>query len=166
MNYTNELLLLVTVIVALFLYLRRFKETTFGFSGRLIWYDSGVKIQPFKHSQYGVIGKPDYLFKVGWNTYAAVEYKSRRGPVYFSDIVQAKCAALAARGNKFNISFLIVQTEVDRIKVDLPNSDSALYDEISVWVELARRAALRDGTIEKTSYIARCRGCGYKNVCQ
>ena len=69
-----------------------------GIEGKLIWMDKGRSTKPFFNQVFEVLGKPDLMYRVRGGV-LAVEYKSRRGPVFKSDVVQAKCAALAARGN-------------------------------------------------------------------
>ena len=67
-----------------------------GIEGKLIWMDKGRSTKPFFNQVFEVLGKPDLMYRVRGGV-LAVEYKSRRGPVFKSDVVQAKCAALAAR---------------------------------------------------------------------
>ena len=65
-----------------------------GIEGKLIWMDKGRSTKPFFNQVFEVLGKPDLMYRVRGGV-LAVEYKSRRGPVFKSDVVQAKCAALA-----------------------------------------------------------------------
>ena len=70
--------------------------------GKLIWVDRGRSTKPFFNRVFEVLGKPDLMYQV-FGGVLAVEYKSRKGPVFKSDVVQAKCAALAARGNGYKV---------------------------------------------------------------
>src|SRR4051794_13793424 len=101
----NFLYLLLLFVFSYWLY--RFiyggsSQNPFGISGKLIWTDKGKLTKSFYNNDFEVFGKPDFLYRER-EEIIAVEFKSRFGPVFESDIVQAKAAALAARGDGYKV---------------------------------------------------------------
>ncbi|WP_444928349.1 PD-(D/E)XK nuclease family protein (plasmid) [Microbulbifer sp. TRSA002] len=110
------------------------------------------------------MGKPDLMYRIRGGI-LAVEYKSRRGPVFTSDVVQAKCAALAARRNGYQVTQLLVKTSSTEKYIELPRTDRALFEEIKKYVILTRQA--KAGVrMNPWPNAGKCRGCAYKFSCQ
>jgi len=78
------------------------------------------------------------------NGILAVEFKSRKGRVFSSDIVQAKCASLAARGAGYKVIEILVKTAREERYITLPRSDTDLFHEIQPKVAMARKAKRGD----------------------
>ncbi|QFT57092.1 PD-(D/E)XK nuclease family protein [Microbulbifer sp. THAF38] len=139
-------------------------RNSLGIEGKLIWIDKGRSTKPFFNHAFEVLGKPDLMYRIRGGI-LAVEYKSRRGPVFKSDVVQAKCAALAARGNGYQVTQLLVKTSTTEQYIELPGTDRALFEEIKKYVILTRQA--KAGVRMKPwPNVGKCRGCAYKSSCQ
>lgn len=132
--------------------------------GKLIWLDRGGSKDTFTNTEFYVCGKPDFIYKQKRGI-LAVEYKSRNGPVYESDIVQAKVAALAARGSKrYRIDRIMIKTNSTERFVDLPAEDDVLYQEVKRHVEMVR-VAKAGGMLMASPTVPKCRSCGYRTPC-
>lgn len=131
--------------------------------GDLLWVDEGRDVKPFYHQVFHVLGKPDAIYSKAGNG-TAVEYKSRRGPVFDSDRVQAITAALAARGEGFKISKVQIRTKTDEDTISLPKKDLELYQMVEPHVETVR--AIRRGAAGTANPSEqKCRGCAYRSGC-
>lgn len=139
-------------------------RNNFGVNGKLIWMDKGKATKPFFNKKFEVLGKPDLMYRIRGGV-LAVEYKSRRGPIFKSDIVQAKCAALAARGDGYQITQILVKTETVEQYIELPHNDNALFHEIKDLVNLTREAK-KGFTMTATSNIKKCHSCAFTQECK
>ena len=155
--------LLFVAIVIVFVWRRHGRADALGIAGRLIWVDDGRKTKPFFNSEYQVFGKPDLMYRVNGGV-LAVEYKSRNGQIYESDIVQAKCAALSARGDQYRVTKILVKTAQSEKYIALPRSDRELYKEIQSAVSMARRAK-QGQTVPCLPDFRKCRACAYRHNC-
>ena len=135
-----------------------------GIDGKLIWVDKGRSTKPFFNAIFEVLGKPDLMYRIPGGV-LAVEYKSRRGPIFKSDVVQAKCAALAARGNGYQVIRLLVKTATTEQYIDLPRSDKSLFQDIKEFVVLTRQAK-SGAKMQAWPNIGKCRGCAFKFECK
>lgn len=141
-----------------------FGKSKLGIDGKLIWTDKGRHTKPFFNAKYEVLGKPDLMYRISKGI-LAVEYKSRTGPIFKSDVAQAKCAALAARGEGFKVVRLLIKTATQDEFIDLPPSDAALYEDIKEDVVTVRHA--RDGKpMPAKPALHKCRSCAYKKDCK
>lgn len=135
-----------------------------GIKGKLIWVDKGKSTKPFFNKVFEILGKPDLMYRIRGGV-LAVEYKSRRGPVFKSDVVQAKCAALAARGDGYQVIQILVRTATIEQYIDLPKSDKALLDDIKEYVDLTRQAKA-GARMRASPNFGKCRGCAFKYECR
>lgn len=156
---------IIIVLVVLWIGLRRrTPRSPLDIEGKLIWVDRGNSTAIFTNDAFYVCGKPDLIYKQKQGT-LAVEYKSRSGPVYESDIVQAKVAALATRGSKrYRVDRIMIKTKSTERYVDLPADDSALYQQVERYVETVRMAK-RGGMLTASPTVPKCRSCGYRTPC-
>jgi len=135
-----------------------------GIDGSLIWTDQGRNTKPFFNKDFKVLGKPDLMYKIQSGV-LAVEYKSRRSRVYLSDTVQAKSAALAARGAGYHVTKILVCTQTQKQYFELPRQDLTLYKSIEVYVSYVREA--KSGSeMKATPSRYKCRSCAYHESCQ
>lgn len=140
------------------------KKDKLGIDGKLVWTDEGRKTKPFFNNVYDVFGKPDLMYKIKGGI-LAVEYKSRKGNIYESDIVQTKCAALAARENGYKVIKFLVITATRRQYFDLPRSDKALYKEIEPYVVYTRQS--KTGyKLPATPGRFKCKCCAFNYKCK
>lgn len=148
-------------------YLRRYlppTENDLEIEGKLIWVDRGRQTKPFFNKVFEVLGKPDLMYRI-FGGVLAVEYKSRCGPVFKSDVIQAKCAALAARGNGYKVIRILVKTSTVDQYIDLPKSDRSLFHEIEDYVVLTKQA--KSGQKMKAlPNTGKCRSCAFKYDCR
>jgi CRISPR/Cas system-associated exonuclease Cas4 (RecB family) len=167
-----QLSLLALSIIGFF-WIRRFL-TTFQASddpsqqpptqGELIYVDEGPQIKPFFNQHFRVLGKPDAIYQSGGNI-TAVEYKSRKASVHNSDIVQAMTAALAARGEHYRVTHVLVITKRDRKSIALPKSDNALFELIKQPVYLVRQ--IKQGEVgEPSPSKSKCASCAHYTACK
>lgn len=135
-----------------------------GVAGKVIWIDIGKKTTPFFNNTFSVLGKPDLMYKVKGGI-LAVEYKDRGRGIYNSDIVQAKCAALAARGEGFKVIRVLIKNRSEDRYIELPPSDHALYKQIERYILLSRKA--KNGEkMQAQPERHKCRACSLKLSCQ
>ena len=132
--------------------------------GQLIFLDNDDNPRTFRNYAFYVTGRPDAMYQTKTGIIAE-EYKSRNGPIYKSDVLQAKCAALPARGEGYRVTEILVRTNNTSQRYRLPNDDRALYSEIREYIELARRAKSGDSVPAKPSQN-KCRGCAYGQACK
>ena len=156
-------LLVVFAVYALINHLLGFVRNKLGIKGKLIWVDEGKKTKPFFNSRYQIFGKCDQLYKTLGGV-LAVEYKSRRGKIYLSDIVQSKAAALAARGAGYKVTRVLVKTKNQEQYMKLPSSDDALFQEIAEFFHKAK-AAKEGLQVKAFPEKQKCRRCAYFNSC-
>lgn len=134
-----------------------------GIKGKLVWTDHGRQTRPFFNKTFQVFGKPDLMYRTK-DGILAVEFKSRKGRVFSSDTVQAKCASLAARGAGFNVTKVLVKTASDELYVALPRSDAELFQEIEQSVIMARQAK-KGLNVPSLPDRRKCYACAYRNAC-
>ena len=139
------------------------RSNKLGIDGKLVWTDRGKNTKPFFNNYFRVLGKPDLMYKVR-SGILAVEYKSRRGRIYTSDIMQARAAALAARGSGYQVIRVLLRTRNQELYIDLPKKDSALFKLIQTNVAVARDAKSGRSVNPKPTG-QKCRGCAYTNSC-
>jgi CRISPR/Cas system-associated exonuclease Cas4 (RecB family) len=166
MDTILTLLILAVVIAAVGLRLVKRIGRSGGplnIDGKLIWVDEGQSTKPFFNHLYRILGKPDFMYKIKGGV-LAVEYKSRKSGVYESDIVQAKCAALAARGNGYRVIKIMVKADSDSKVISLPGDNQILYNEIKRYIDICR-----DTKAGKTAPALpsrrKCRSCAYRYTC-
>ena len=112
----------IITIIAIVIYIFLLRGTPVK-RPRLVWVDKSRKTKAFRNKAYGVSGKPDCIYKLA-DGYRLVEFKSRKSGIYESDRVQAKAAALAARGgSKYKITEILIQTKSSEETIQLNISD-------------------------------------------
>lgn len=142
---------------------KRFRKNNLGIDGKLIWVDKDRHTKPFFNKVFEVLGKPDLMYRISGGV-LAVEFKSRRGRIFDSDVVQAKCAALAARGEGYKVIRILVKTSTTERYYTLPKNDKALFDEVKNHVILTRQAKAGSKMKAKPNQ-AKCRSCAFKLSC-
>lgn len=140
-------------------------ENPLGIAGKLIWVDRGRQTKPFFNRQYKVLGKPDLMYQLDEDGVMAVEYKSRNGRIFESDIAQGKAAALAARGAGYDVRHLLVKTSKTEQRFALPQCNDQLYGDIKEFVKCAR-SAKRGHVVTAKPQRYKCRTCAYGQSCQ
>ncbi len=134
-----------------------------GIKGKLVWMDKGKQTKPFFNHEFKVLGKPDLMYQVDGGI-LAVEYKSRKGGYYMSDIVQAQAAALAARAEGYNVIRLLIKTAKKEKYINLPKNDGSLFFDIKHFVDIARKA--KNGcAVTSQASPRKCKFCAYSQSC-
>lgn len=160
--------LIAFVVFVALLYLARRRShrpgSPLGIEGKIVYADQGRKSKLFINKKYGITAKPDFIIATQNGQNVMVEYKSRAGRVYQSDIVQLLASVLAAR-SEMPIHRAVVVTKGTRREVVL-GSNEQIFKEISKFVLLARRA--QEGEIIKifSSHPGVCRSCSVAHSCQ
>lgn len=158
-----HLLNLFTKLITLpFRWMWRYPQTEFGFAGQLVYTDDSPQAKTFVHQGYELSGKPDFIFKVGFNQYVIVEYKSRQGTVRLSDILQLLACAIACR-SKYNVVRGYVITGKQTKVVQL-GTNRSIYKRIKATHKLVRKIKLHNYFPAKNC-DGRCQNCGYQEVC-
>jgi len=160
--YLVLLFVALGIIKSVFDLLSRDKDRL-GIKGKLIWVDKGKNTKPFFNHAFHIMGKPDLMYKVDGGI-LAVEYKSRKGWFYFGDVIQAQTAALAARGNGYNVTQVLVKTATTEKYFDLPKQDYALYKKIKHFVRQARKAK-KGCAVEAVPRKRKCSKCAFHETC-
>ena len=129
---------------------------------KTLWTDEGRDTKPFFNANFSVLGKPDAIIKQG-SKVIAVEYKSRRAPVFEANKVQAKVAALAARMT-YAINHIEVRTERQTIQERLPKSQKALFAAVEPFVAHARDIKAGHSAAPKPE-PRKCTTCAFNHAC-
>ena len=156
--------ILITLVLIWIGLRRRSRRSPLDVEGKLIWLDKEGSAASFTNAEFYVCGKPDFIYKQKRGI-LAIEYKSRNGPVFESDIVQAKVAALAARGSRlYRVDRIMIKTRSTERYIDLPAEDAQLYREVERYVEMVR-IAKEGGVLTASPTVQKCRSCGYRTPC-
>lgn len=160
------LLFIVIAVVLLWQSGRRRREAGLP-GGRLIYTDTrawGVVEKPLFSAELGLTGKPDYLVQSG-DRIMPVEVKSGRTPEapYDSHIFQiASYCLLVAKSYGKRPDYGIIHYPKRDFAVDFtPELESALLDQLAEM----RRDEMRTDVRRSHESAARCRGCGFRKVC-
>ncbi len=159
------------LIAALVLYaLSRYFERAAPFpipdlDGKRVIYRDWFGAPVFRSERYRIAAKPDMLFEINSNELAAVEYKSRRGPVYESDVAQLVATVIAVREQYSGVTVGYVYTgSGESRRVDCRGTTEELLQSIAGELRYARLTKLGykpDGV----SVVHKCRACGVRRSC-
>lgn len=121
------LIAFVVFVALLYLAGRRSHRTSspLRVKGKIIYADQGRKSKLFINRKYGITAKPDFIITTPNGENMMVEYKSRTGRVYQSDIVQLLASVLAAR-SEMPIHRAVVVTKGTRREIEL-GSDEHIF---------------------------------------
>jgi CRISPR/Cas system-associated exonuclease Cas4 (RecB family) len=157
---------LIALVAVWFLWtwFRKKPSDELGIPGKLVWVDRGKSTKPFFNQEYRVLGKPDLIYKLKRGI-LAVEYKGRKSNIYDSDIVQGLTASLAARGEGYKVTRLLVKTDNTERYIDLPSSDNGLYKQVSKYIEIVRKAK-RGQSLPSIPNHFKCENCAYSFSCK
>lgn len=141
------------------------KPTQFGFKGKLVYSDQGRSSKLFINKRFGLSAKPDFIYNLLNGMFALVEYKSRNGRIFQSDIEQTIAGVIACRPH-YNIRVAVIQTASERKEINVDKSVEELYEMIKHNVELTRKIknGLKVDTCYPTKY--KCKSCAVANNCQ
>lgn len=166
MMSVNGLIIFAGWLIAIIIYVVVTKTrptNKLGIKGKLVWYDKNNRKKPFFNKKYKVFGKPDLIYKT-LQGYLLVEFKSRKGGIFESDITQAKAAALAARYNGYKISDILIKTATEEKYITIPTLDSELHDDIESAIKIARLAK-NGSALKALPYPRKCRACAFNHDC-
>lgn len=140
------------------------KPTQFGFKGRLVYADKGRSSKLFANKRFGLSAKPDFIYNLMNGVFALVEFKSRNGRVFQSDIEQTIAGVIACRPY-YNIRIAVVQTASERKEIDVDKSEDELYEMIKHNVELTRK--IKSGKVVTVCYknTYKCKSCAVAKDC-
>lgn len=168
------ILAIVTVtVVFTFLFLLKifslvfniYKETSFGFRGKLVYADIGRNSRLFICKVFGLSAKPDFIYKTGRNEFTLVEYKGRAKGVYDSDVAQVIASVIAARA-KYNIQKAYVQTDFTRKEIIVNKPSVELYKEISHLVDMTREIESNEIVTQCYPGKIKCKSCSMATHCE
>jgi len=151
-DLVENILLLGVLYFAVLLITRLFRK-------RVRYIDTGDS-ETYFSKKYGISAKPDLIL----NGNTIVEKKSRLKGVYVSDRKQVIATALAVR-SKYKITVGIVETQQDRVEIDLSGSDAELFKSIEKDYQDA--ISVKRGIPPAPSpSIVKCRGCQFNSMCE
>lgn len=156
---------LIAIAKKLFVLIFSFRETKFGFKGKLVYADQGIRSKTFINKLFGIAAKPDFIFKIGKDSYKAVEYKGRNGKVYNSDIAQTKASVIAAR-SKYNITHAVVHTDSCSQEIDVNKPSKEIYSEIKELVDMTRDIKSKKVVTTCFPNKFKCRSCSMLSHCK
>lgn len=138
-------------------------STVIGENSKQVFCDIGNK-KPFKNKAFMIIAKPDFIYRTKVGEYIVIEYKSRAGKVYPSDISQTLASCLAVR-SKYPVSKAIIYTRGGDHRVIELESDQEIFAKIHKHYQNAVNAKLNQEPL-KTGHSP-CKICGYgsQNIC-
>ena len=137
--------------------------TNYGFRGRLVYTDEG-QVEPFRY-EWGdtvIVAKPDFVYRLVNGSYAVVEFKSRFGSVYPSDVIQLKSCVLAV-SEEWPVSRAFVATSrtYQEIKV---RSRWRILRDIKPHIKLRRK--IEHGYMpSRLEDRTKCKNCSFKAHC-
>lgn len=163
----------VIIIIVIFYFVKSiynwlfssYKETAFGFRGKLVYADNGRKSRSFINKIFGLSAKPDFIYQTTPDAYTLIEYKGRNKKVYPSDIAQTIASVIAAR-TKFNIQKAFVHTDTFKKEVDVNKPDHVLYEEIRELVEMTRQIQNKQKVTKCFPHYWKCKTCSMAARCE
>lgn len=129
-----------------------------------LYSDKGIGSKVFKDKVRRIRAMPDRI-EGTQRSALLLEYKSRKGGVYNSDVVQAIASVLAARGSGINITGAQIHTRGGSVKTIELGDDASLERKIKHPLMNAR-IVMSGGVPKATHQKVKCRGCGYNQVCE
>ncbi len=143
-----------------------FKPTPFGFKGKLLYLDKGKASQTFINKQYNIAAKGgDFIYLTEQGEHILIEYKSRKGPVYESDVAQTIASVLAAR-SCYPISQAMVITETQSKKINVSGNDDVLYNEIKQFHLLTQQIKQGKAVTRNYAKLYKCKSCNMQAFCK
>lgn len=144
--------------------IRKPPANPFGIDGVEIWRDRGKQSKPFFNGKYYVLAKPDHIFQLSNGDKGIVEYKSRYGQVYDSDVAQTLASALAARTGH-EIKWATIYTKSSKKDVSL-GSDAEIWQKIKHLHKSVLIAKSGKVINEYNPNPKKCDKCAMKLNCQ
>ncbi len=162
-------LILILIAVLLWFVSQRAQRASGLPAGQVVYRDTGGWGRPEKplfSQRLQLTGKPDYLVREGAG-YVPVEVKSGRAPVsgpYAAHVYQlaAYCALIAEAYGRRPAYGLIKYTD-EILRVDFT---PVLEAELLELLEEMRADADAEEVSRSHSSAARCRACGFREVCE
>ncbi|WP_063664913.1 hypothetical protein [Aliivibrio fischeri] len=142
-----------------------YPQTPYGFKAKLLFLDDGSSRGfAFFNRSLNVGATPDAIYKKRNRKDLMLELKSRKGPVYESDIAQAKAGVLATNG-KYAFDQILIKTSTHQRFIDLPRSMKTLEKELMPLIKLARN--IKQGKVVTQKNISRnkCMSCRHFKTC-
>ncbi|MDG1752321.1 MAG: hypothetical protein P8I03_11770 [Thalassotalea sp.] len=142
-----------------------YKDTPFGFKGKLVYLDKGKNSATFFNKKYRIAAKGgDFIYLTDDGAYVLIEYKSRKGRIHQSDIAQTIASVLAAR-SIYPITRAIIATETQSKEINVLGSDDVLYNNIKEVHLLTQQ--IKNGMRVNTYYNApyKCQSCNMRTYC-
>lgn len=155
--------LLMNAIALPFKFIFSYPMTEFGFRGKLVYSDDSPTAKVFVSHGYKLSAKPDFIFKIGFNQYVIVEFKSRQGAIKHSDLVQLLATAIAVRSKYRVVRGYIVTA--NKTKAVGFGTNRQIYRQIKDTHKIVKK-------IKHTNYFppkkcdANCQNCGHIEVCE
>lgn len=162
-------LIIFALLVALFL-LKPWKNnklpnTPYGFKAKLLFIDDGsIRGFAFYNKKLRLGATPDVIYRKNNNKALMTELKSRKGPVYESDIAQAKAGILATNG-KYKFDQIFIKTSTHQQFIDLPSSIRALEKEMMPLIKMARDIKIGKRVTQKNISRNKCLSCRHFKKC-
>lgn len=169
MNPWLLILLLAVLAVALFIWSEQQKSRTGLPQGKIIYADSDqwqAVAEPLYDPQLKLTGKPDYILRLREGVLVPVEVKSMPAPAqpYANHIMQlAAYCLLLERTSGQRSPYGLLRYRNQTFQVDYtPELEQTLLALIA-----GMRAAESQGEEPARSHAeaSRCRGCGYREIC-
>lgn len=145
-------------------YQTKLPMTEFGFRGKLVYVDDNPRSKVFVCKRYELSAKPDFVFKTGLFTYCVVEFKSRKGAVKESDLVQLIATVIAVR-SKHSVTRAMVVTSGVKKELEIASSGK-MYKSIKKLHREARRVKHLNKKPKALQNNQKCNGCGYREHCE
>ncbi len=152
-----SILLFLLSVVLYFLYKTKRTPST------VLYEDKGRSSRVLVDPVNRIRSKPD-MIKGPKHSALLIEYKSRDGKVYPSDIAQAYAGVLAARADGIVITRAEVHTKSQKYTLPAIHSNESIVSRISDPLNSARIVA-SGGVPTAKPQLYKCRSCSYKKHC-
>ncbi len=130
----------------------------FGFRGKPVYVDRGLKTPVLVSRKYELSAKPDFIFKIGFGRFAIVEYKSGKRAANSMDICQVIASVVAAR-TRYNVVAAYVVTGKGVYPVpEAAQSTAKLYRYLKPYHRLAKSIKHKN-KCPKPKYDGDCSVC-------
>jgi CRISPR-associated exonuclease Cas4 len=160
--------ILLVLALLLWFFAQRTRQASGLPAGQVVYSDTGGWMRPEKplfSATLQLTGKPDYLVRQG-AAYIPVEVKSGRAPAegpYASHVYQlAAYCALVAETYQRRPAYGLIKYADRTVAVDFT---PALEAELSDLLDEIRADSEVDDVARSHSSAARCRACGFREVC-
>lgn len=167
MSFNLSCILITATFLALILLFRtgrKYPTTPYGFKGKLVFQDEGKKKGfAFVSERFQAGATPDMIYQTGRNKFTIMELKSRNGPVYESDVIQALMGVLATH-KRYNVTKIVIKTnsETESYNVKSPRK---VYKDLKPLIQQEIKLQKGKVLLQRKKHKPKCISCRHYSKC-